>query len=47
MLTKEIDYDSSFYFGMTVGHCARTGHDLVAHLESSDGEIWTIVRECC
>ncbi len=29
------------------GHLTRTGHTLDAHLESEDGEFWTLVRHCC
>ncbi len=32
---------------MAPGHLANRGHELVAHLESTDGETWKIVRECC
>ena len=32
---------------MAPGHLINRGHELVAHLESTDGETWKIVRECC
>ena len=32
---------------MALGHLINRGHELVAHLESTDGETWKIVRECC
>lgn len=32
---------------MAEGHLARKGHVMVAHLESSDGEVWSTVYDCC
>ena len=32
---------------MRAGHLLNRGHELVAHLESEDGELWHLVRECC
>ena len=32
---------------MAPGHLINRGHELVAHLESTDGETWKVVRECC
>lgn len=32
---------------MQKGHFMRKGHKLIAHLESDDGVIWHIVRDCC
>jgi len=43
MMTKE----SPLIDKMRQGHQIRTGHELVAHLESEDGELWRVVRECC
>lgn len=43
MMTK----DSPLIETMKLGHSLRKGHELVAHLESEDGETWRVVRECC
>ena len=32
---------------MAPGHLINRGHELVAHLESDDGILWHVVRECC
>ena len=32
---------------MAPGHLINRGHELVAHLESDDGVLWRVVRECC
>ncbi len=44
MLTR---HDSPLIEKMRPGHLANTGHPLAAHLESSDGLIWSVVRTCC
>jgi hypothetical protein len=45
-LVKPIDAKLSMQ--MEAGHLARTGHQLVAHLVSTDGgDIWRIERPCC
>lgn len=39
--------DSPLIEKMKLGHAINRGHELVAHLESEDGELWRVVRECC
>ncbi|QAU06417.1 hypothetical protein SEA_WHOSEMANZ_92 [Gordonia phage WhoseManz] len=47
LATRPFDDSHGLYRSMTSGHYNRTGHALRAHLASSDGEVWHIVRECC
>ncbi|QFG08191.1 hypothetical protein SEA_OTTERSTEDTS21_52 [Gordonia phage OtterstedtS21] len=44
---KPIPLDHGLYDSMRRGHLIRTGHRLQGHLESEDGEVWKVVRECC
>lgn len=39
--------DNRMTAAMSLGHRRRTGHSLDAHLESEDGEMWQVVRDCC
>lgn len=45
-MTKPLP-DTKMNRAQAQGHINRKGHALVAHLESNDGEFWTIVRHCC
>lgn len=47
MLIVPITPTSKLDAAMMAGHYARTGHELVAHKESEDGALFTIVRKCC
>lgn len=41
------DMPGPLFDSMRRGHLIRCGHELDARLESTDGEVWNIVRSCC